>query len=141
MKMKIGDFINRKGMPDLDIELNEKDCAIAFGLSLKRLRKLNNISLDKLSEQINITNPSMNRYESGYNLPSIFNALKIAKYFDTNIEQMIFCGIFELYDKNNGKNTENDEYIEKFVGIGTKINKLLENKNKLTFQDHKKAKK
>lgn len=137
--MKINDFQNRKGLPDIEADINEKDCAIAFGLSLRRLRKFNKISLDKLAEKIEMNNPTLNRYESGYNLPSIFNALKIANYFDTNVEQMIISGLFEMYDKEQGKNTEENKYIEKFVGLGTQLNKLLQNKTKVHFNDHKKS--
>lgn len=140
MKFRIGDYVNRKGLPDLEIELTEQDCAKAFGLSLKRLRALNKISLDKLAEKIGLSNPSMNKYESGYNLPSIFNAYKIAYYFDTTIEAMINCGLFEMESINEGEDTSKHEYIEKVVGIGTRLNKQLGSNNKLIFKDHQKPK-
>ena len=93
-----------------------------------------------MSEEIQITNPTLNRYESGYNLPSIFMAFKIANYFDINIEQIIFAGICEMDDINKGKDTSKNEYVEQFVGISQKLNKFLGNQTKITFQDHKKKK-
>jgi len=141
MKFRIGDYRNRKYLPDLEIELTEADCAKAFGLSLKRLRALNKISLDKLAEKIGITNPSLNRYESGYNLPSIFNAYKITYYFDTTIETMITSGIFEMADMEKGIDTSKNQYIEQFVGVLAKIENKLGNKSTVIFQDHKKPKK
>lgn len=141
MIFKIGDHVNRKGLPDLEIELTEGDCAKAFGLSLRRLRAMKKISLDKLAEEIGLTNPSMNRYESGYNLPSIYNAYKIAYYFDTTIETMISCGLFEMEDLDKGRDTSNNKYIENLVGMVTSLNKQLGTNNKLIFRDHQKPKK
>jgi len=131
-------FGNKKGLPDITFELNESDCAKAFGLSLKRLRRLNNLTLDKLSEEIEITNPTLNRYESGYNLPSIFMALKIANYFDVNIETMIFAGFMEIQAIEDGSYNEDSKYIEQFVGLSEKLNQVFNNKTKVVFQDHKK---
>lgn len=139
MKLNTETIIGKK-LPNIDIELNENDCAIAFGLSLRRLRKSKGLTLDKLSEEIQITNPTLNRYESGYNLPSIFMAFKIANYFDINIEQIIFAGICEMEDINKGKDTSKNEYVEQFVGISQKLNKFFGNQTKITFQDHKKKK-
>ena len=140
MKVITSKFLGINNLPNIDCELNEEDCAKAFGLSLRRLRKDKGLTLDKLSEEINITNPTLNRYESGYNLPSIFMALKISQYFDTNIEQMIFAGVCELDDKSKGVWNENNKYIERFKGIHNKMNEAFGNKTKLTFQDHKKKK-
>ena len=138
MKIEFKNIEKKNGIPDIDCELTESDCAKAFGLSLKRLRKLNNLTLDKLSEEIEITNPTLNRYESGYNLPSIFMALKIADYFDTMIEHMIFAGILEMKDIDDGTIKNDSKYIEQFVGVSKKLNQMFNNKTKITFQDHKK---
>lgn len=139
MKFKTEMIIGKK-LPNIDIELNESDCAIAFGLSLRRLRKNKGLTLDKLSEEIQITNPTLNRYESGYNLPSIFMALKIAQYFDINIEQIIFAGICEMEDINKGLNTSESKYVENFVGVSQKLNEVFGNKTKIILQDHKRKK-
>lgn len=138
MRIEFKNFFGKKGLPDIDCELNENDCAIAFGLSLRRLRKFKGLTLDKLSEEIEITNPTLNRYESGYNLPSIFMALKIANYFDTTIESMIYAGITEMFDKENGTYKEENKYAELFVGLKEIANNILKNKNTIKFQDHKK---
>lgn len=140
MKINFKNIEKKKGIPDIECELTESDCARAFGLSLKRLRKVNNLTLDKLSEEIEITNPTLNRYESGYNLPSIYMALKISNYFDVNIETIIFAGLMEMKDISDGTIKDDNKYIEQFVGVNKKINQLLSNKTKITFQDHKKKK-
>ena len=140
MKIEFKNLLGKKGLPDIDCEFFEDDCAIAFGLSLRRLRKSKGLTLDKLSEEIEITNPTLNRYESGYNLPSIFMALKIVNYFDTTIESMLYAGIMERLDKENGTFKEENKYAELFVGLKEAINNALKNKNTIKFQDHKKKK-
>lgn len=138
MKIEFKNYLGKKGFPDMDCEFNEDDCAKAFGVSLRRLRKYKGLTLDKLSEEIEITNPTLNRYESGYNLPSIFMAFKIVNYFDTTIESMIYAGFTEILDKKNGTYKEENKYAENFVGVKEAINKVLKNKNTIKFQDHKK---
>ena len=138
MKIEFKNIVGKKGLPDISCDLTESDCAIAFGLSLKRLRKYKGLTLDKLSEEIEITNPTLNRYESGYNLPSIFMALKIANYFDTTIESMLYAGIAEHIDRENGLYKDEKKYAEIFVGLKEALSKVLNNKTKINFQDHKK---
>lgn len=137
MKIKLSKNSGAKSLPDIDIELEEQDCARAFGLSLRRLRKKDNLTLDELSAKVEITNPTLNRYESGYNLPSIFMALKIANFFDVSIENMIFAGICELEDMSNSNFKEDGKYIEQFVGVSKILNKQFGNKSKIQFNDHK----
>lgn len=137
MKIELGKHLIGKSLPDLDVELTEQDCAKAFGLSLRRLRKMQKLTLDELSEKIEITNPTLNRYESGYNLPSIFMALKIANFFDVNIETMITAGVCELKDITDGVITEDGKYIEQFVGFSKMLNQALGNNTKVKFNDHK----
>lgn len=140
MKIDFSKFLKNDKIRAIDIELTENLCAKGFGLSLKRLRKLKGLTLDELSEKIEITNPTLNRYESGYNLPSIFMALKIAYFFDVNIEVMLIAGLLELQDIENGVYQEESKYIEHFVGFSDKLNTLFEKKPKITFNDHKKKK-
>lgn len=140
MKIEFSKFLNYKGLPNVEYDLTEEDCARAFGMSLRRLRRLKGLTLDQLSEQVEIPNPTLNRYESGYNLPSIFMAMKIVNYFDVNIEVSIMSGVLELEDISNGKDTENAQYIEHFVGFNEKLSEALNNKIKVTFNDHKRKK-
>lgn len=138
MKIEFNKFLGAQDIPELNmnVELEELDCAKAFGLSLRRLRKMNNLTLVELSEKVEIPNPTLNRYESGYNLPSIFMALKIANFFDVNIEQMIIAGICELEDMKKTANNE-PKYIEQFVGLSKKLNEVFKNNTKVKFNDHK----
>jgi hypothetical protein len=51
---------------------------------------------------------------------------------------MIFAGILEIKDIDDGTIKNDSKYIEQFVGVSKKLNQMFNNKTKITFQDHKK---
>lgn len=57
--------------------------------NLMRLRKENNLTLQKLANAIGITNQSINRLETGENVPSFKNLLALADYFDVSIDYLV----------------------------------------------------
>lgn len=94
----------------LNKEYTESEISKAFGHTLKTLRVHKGLSLNELSKEIDIPNPTINRYENGINIPTITQALKIADYFDLSIELFVLFGIVAinenaditpLYDKLN----------------------------------------
>ena len=84
-------------------DFTETEISKAFGLSLRKLRTNKKLSLNALSEKIDIPNPTINRYENGINIPTITQAIKITEFFNVSIEEMIFFGII---DENGEKITE-----------------------------------
>ncbi len=82
----------------LNTEVKEDDIAKAFGLALKEVRKAQGITLRKMSEDIEIPNPTINRYENGQNIPSLLQAIKIANYFHISIELMLILGMTALIE-------------------------------------------
>ena len=82
----------------LSTEIKEEDIAKAFGLALKEVRKAQGITLRKMSEDIEIPNPTINRYENGQNIPSLLQAIKIANYFHISIELMLILGMTALIE-------------------------------------------
>ena len=82
----------------LNTEVKEDDIAKAFGLALKEVRKAQGITLRKMSEDIEIPNPTINRYENGQNIPSLLQAVKIANYFHISIELMLILGMTALIE-------------------------------------------
>jgi transcriptional regulator with XRE-family HTH domain len=88
------------GIPDttkvLDREFTEEEIAKAFGDSLKKLRNYKKLSLNALSKLVDIPNPTINRYESGYHLPLITQGMKLAGFFDLSIECLVFFGLLAI---------------------------------------------
>ena len=81
----------------------EADISKAFGISLRNLRTYKKLSLNALSEKVDIPNPTINRYENGINIPTITQAIKLTEYFKVSIEEMILLGII---DENGQKIVE-----------------------------------
>ena len=101
MKLKIKDFLGiagflypqtAKNYNQLEDEVDEEEILQAFAYALKTLRKHKNVSLVKMSQEIDIPNPCISRYENGKVMPSITQALKIANYFKLSIEIFIMLG-------------------------------------------------
>ena len=90
-KLKVGSEV-------LNREISDDDVAKAFGLALKAIRNSQEITLRKMAEDVDIPNPTINRYENGQNLPSLSQAIKIANYFDLSVELMLIMGLTALYD-------------------------------------------
>lgn len=82
----------------LDKEVSDEDIAKAFGMAIKAARSEQNITLRKMAEEVEIPNPTINRYENGQNLPSLLHAIKISNYFDLSVELMLIMGLAALYD-------------------------------------------
>jgi transcriptional regulator with XRE-family HTH domain len=80
-------------------EFTEEEVSRAFGLSLKKLRNHKNLSLNALSEIVDIPNPTINRYENGINIPTITQAIKLSSFFDISIEIMIAYGIADMLNE------------------------------------------
>ena len=82
----------------LDKEFTEAEISKAFGVTLKKLREFKGLSLTALSKEVDIPNPTINRYENGVNIPTITQAIKITDYFDLSIELFVLMGLCALYE-------------------------------------------
>lgn len=76
-------------------EFTEAEISKAFGNSLKALRSYKKLSLNALSEKVDIPNPTINRYENGINIPTITQALKLTDFFNVTIEEMVVFGMVD----------------------------------------------
>lgn len=83
----------------LNREFTEEEISKAFGYTLKKLREYKGMSLTALSKEIDIPNPTINRYENGVNIPTITQAIKITDYFDLQIELFIIMGLCAIYEE------------------------------------------
>ena len=66
---------------------------------IRVFRARSNISQQYLAEQIGVTRKTINTIETGRFVPSTILALKIARYFDTTVEE-IFKLELEVKDEN-----------------------------------------
>jgi len=110
MKLKLKDFLGIAGFlypktgknyHQLDEEVDENEILQAFAYTLKTLRKHKGLSLVALSQEIDIPNPCISRYENGKVMPSITQALKIANYFNLSVEIFIMFGFQGLRGDDN----------------------------------------
>lgn len=60
-----------------------------LGQNLRRARKAKGWTLQKVSELTGIPNQTLSRYETGKNIPSVYQAYKLAVLFELTIEEMI----------------------------------------------------
>ena len=77
----------------MEREFTENEIGEAFGIALKALRTHKGYSIDKLAKLVDMQNSTLNRYENGLRVPSIAQAIKIADYFEVNIEMMVMMGL------------------------------------------------
>lgn len=94
----------------LEREFDETELARAFGLTLKTLRNYKKMSLNALSQEVGIPNPTINRYENAVNIPTIPQAMKLSSYFGMSVE--LFT-VFGLANINDGMDIV--EYYEKII--------------------------
>lgn len=80
----------------LNAELDETDIIKAFGAALKTMREIEKESLNTLSKEIDIPNPTINRYENGINAPTIPQIVKIVAHFKIPFEMFVFLGVLKL---------------------------------------------
>lgn len=59
-----------------------------YGLLLTNLRNDKEISRDRLAEIVGIPSTSLARIENAENVPNVINALCLAKYYDTTVEEL-----------------------------------------------------
>ena len=80
-----------------------------FGNNLKELMKKNNYTIEKLAEEINITDNTIKKWRSGERIPNIDMLYELAKILNTSMHQLylpnsIFCAEFsddvELFFNN-----------------------------------------
>ena len=60
-----------------------------IGSFLKELRKEKGITQEQLAEQLNISNRSVSRWETGSNMPDISMLVEIAEFYEVDIREII----------------------------------------------------
>ncbi|MCF8324547.1 MAG: helix-turn-helix domain-containing protein [Leadbetterella sp.] len=71
-----------------------------FAENIRNLRKYKKITLEELSEAINISKSALSDYENEKFSPSLIICRKIADYFKTSVDNLEFSEILEINEKN-----------------------------------------
>ena len=90
--------------------------------NIKNLRKSKNILQTKLAMDLNLTQEAISSYETERVTPSADILIKLADYFNTNIDYLLCRTNYNLPISNIKPNNINEEQFQLF----TKINKLSE---------------
>ena len=61
-----------------------------IGKKIKTLRESKNISREKFANSVNISTSALSMYETGQRIPRDEVKLRIARYFETSIEDIFF---------------------------------------------------
>lgn len=91
--------------------------------NIKELRKKKNILQTKLALDLNLTQESISSYETERVMPSADILIKLADYFNTNIDYLLCRTDYNLPISNIKPNNINDEQFQLLI----KINKLTRN--------------
>ncbi len=106
--------------------------------NIRYLRKSKGLSQEDLAKELEIKRSNIAAYESKNVEPRLSIILKIAKYFDIDLQTLIDGKLNSLdYARNNQENTllissdgtleiDNTEQLQEFVGKSIKIRKVLE---------------
>lgn len=72
-----------------------------FAIRLKKIRKEHNLTQKQVAEYVNVTQQTYNNYETKDYEPTIETLIKLAKLFNTTIDNLIGNTTTELYTQNN----------------------------------------
>ena len=64
--------------------------AEVIGEKIKNLREKNNISRENLANAVEISQSALSMYENGQRIPRDEVKLRIARFFNTSIEELFF---------------------------------------------------
>jgi putative transcriptional regulator len=68
--------------------------------NLRVLRAKKNITQEELAEAIGVSRQTINAIELGKFNPSVLTALKLARFFETNVEEIFFISREDTHEKN-----------------------------------------
>ena len=64
--------------------------AEVIGVKIKNLREKNNISRENFANAVEISQSALSMYENGQRIPRDEVKLRIARFFNTSIEELFF---------------------------------------------------
>ncbi len=88
-----------------------------IGSFLKELRKEKGLTQEQLAEQLNISNRSVSRWETGSNMPDLSMLIILAEYYDVDVREII-----DGKRKSENMNDEVKETLEKVASYNEMLN-------------------
>ena len=99
-----------------------------IGSFLKELRKEKGMTQEQLAEQLNTSNRSVSRWETGNNLPDLSMLIILAEYYDVDVREII-----DGKRKSENMNEEVKETLEKVASYNEMLNLKSKSKGILTM--------
>lgn len=116
-----------------------KDYNIEIGDKIRQCRKFNNITMKELGESVNLSESTIQRYESGQIKTLDINLLKkIAVVLHTSPAYLMGWEDVELSPKTNKKSKDEEADESIFIDVAD-MNKELIKKHKILFSKTKNA--
>ena len=84
-----------------EFEVTEEEMANAFACCLKELRKFKGYTLKQVADGTGIPIPTVQRYESGENIPSVIQAFKFSYFYKLDINDMFLAGYIDDDNREN----------------------------------------
>jgi transcriptional regulator with XRE-family HTH domain len=105
-----------------------------FSENIRHLRKYKKITLEELSEAINISKSALSDYENGKFSPTLIICRKIADYFNTSIDILEFSEIMEKISKNESIISTTETLPRQIAEIKEYAEVLEKQKNELILE-------
>lgn len=89
---------------------------MSFGENIKKLRIENNLTQKELAEKLNITRPTVGRYELDERFPDKDLIIKIADIFNVSLDSLFGREFNNKEAKHSIKVNVEKEYLSKIIG-------------------------
>jgi transcriptional regulator with XRE-family HTH domain len=90
---------------------------IKIGSFLKELRKEKGLTQEQLAEQLNVSNRSVSRWETGNNMPDLSMLIALAEYYDVDVREII-----DGERKSESMNEEMKDTLQKVADYNENLN-------------------
>ncbi len=90
---------------------------VKIGSFLKELRKEKGLTQEQLAEQLNTSNRSVSRWETGANMPDLSMLITLAEYYDVDVREII-----DGKRKSENMNEEVKETLGKVASYNEMLN-------------------
>lgn len=90
---------------------------VKIGSFLRELRKEKGLTQEQLAEQLNTSNRSVSRWETGSNMPDLSMLITLAEYYDVDVSEII-----DGRRKGENANGEVKETLEKVASYNEMLN-------------------
>lgn len=123
----------------IDRYLLMKDYNIEIGDKIRQCRKFNNITMKELGKSVNLSESTIQRYESGQIKTLDINLLKkIALVLNTTPAYLMGLKDSELFPNTNEKSKDNENEESIFIDVADMNNELIK-KHKILYSKTKDA--